>query len=64
MIKFQLLLIVLVSIFIPSVSARESTWLYMKVENVEVVADLPEKELLTLANDIFYFNRAIENIIG
>lgn len=63
MIKFQLLLIVLVSIFIPSVSARESTWLYMKVENVEVVADLPEKELLKLSNDIFYFNRAIEFLL-
>jgi hypothetical protein len=63
MIKFQLLFIVLTSIFIPSVSARESTWLYMKVENVEVVADLPEKELLTLSNDIFYFNRAIEFLL-
>ena len=63
MIKFQLLLIVLVSIFIPSVSARESTWLYMKVENVEVVADLPEKDLLKLSNDIFYFNRAIEFLL-
>ena len=41
-------------------SAKEPVWRYMKVDNVEVIADASKKELIELHDEIFYFNRIIE----
>lgn len=57
-IPLSTLLTVLLSL--QNASAKEPVWRYMKVDNVEVIADASEKELIELHDEIFYFNRIIE----
>jgi hypothetical protein len=44
-------------------NAKEPVWRYMKVDNVEIIADVSEKELIELHDEIFYFNRTIETFL-
>lgn len=59
----QLMGILVCFLNMQTTSAKEHTWNYMKVDNVEVIANIPEKELIKLHDEIFYFNRTIETLL-
>ena len=48
---------------LPLSAAKATIWRYMKVDNVEVIADLSEKEIRKLHDDIYYFNRILEKFL-
>ena len=43
-------------------TAKEPTWRYLRVDSVEIISDLPEKELKRIHDNLHYYNRIMEII--
>lgn len=46
-----------------AVCAKETLWRYMKVDDVEIIADISEKELIRYHDNIHYFNRVLNKFL-
>lgn len=45
------------------VCAKETLWRYMKVDDVEIIAVISEKELIRYHDNIHYFNRVLNKFL-